>query len=185
MCPKADFYNSPTGVWLVTSLSLLQIKPIILHCQCHLLRLHDQIQRSHCSHGFNLPLFFVFLLSCYCVSALERAIMSVLCPGLGDRHHIHLVFPVFVPAIMSNLCPRSWCPSSCLACVPCLNARHHFSLLSSVLVPAIMSTLCLCLSARHHVYLVSPSLCPPSFQSLSLVIFILCLPVFVPTIMST
>ena len=140
----------------------MEIKSTILHCQYHLLVKEFSTITTLIVWIFLTSLCFPYHVI---VSALEPAIISVLCRSLGDCHHIHIVPPVFVLAITSDLCPRSWYPPSCLPCVPRLNYRHHVSLLSSVFVPAITSTLCLCLSACHPVYIVSPSWCPPSYQS--------------------
>ena len=64
--------------------------------------------------------------------------MSTLYTRLGARYHLHLVFPILVPAIMSTLCPRLG-PAIMSTLRPRLSARHHVHL---ALLPTIMSTLC-------------------------------------------
>ena len=64
--------------------------------------------------------------------------MSTLYTRLSARYHLHLVFPILVPAIMSTLCPRLG-PAIMSTLRPRLSARHHVHL---ALLPTIMSTLC-------------------------------------------
>ena len=59
---KEDF-DLQTGVWLVPSVSLMQIKSTLL--LCHLLGLHRQSHISWHHHCFDLPRLSVFLSLCY------------------------------------------------------------------------------------------------------------------------